>query len=36
MPELMKGLGMNVAGNAVMKWEQFERWGKHKSQLRDN
>ena len=29
MPELMKGLGMNLPGNAVMKWEQFERWGKH-------
>lgn len=29
MPELMKGLGMDVPGNAMMKWEQFERWGKH-------
>jgi uncharacterized protein (DUF362 family) len=29
MPELMKGLGMNLPGQAVMKWEQFERWGKH-------
>ena len=29
MPELMKGLGMSLPGNAMMKWEQFERWGKH-------
>jgi len=29
MPELMKGLGVDVAGNAMMKWEQFERWGQH-------
>ena len=29
MPELMKGLGVDLPGNAVMKWEQFERWGKH-------
>src|ERR1043165_2231960 len=29
MPELMKGFGMNLPGQAVMKWEQFERWGKH-------
>jgi hypothetical protein len=29
MPELMKGLGVNLPGNAAMKWEQFERWGKH-------
>jgi hypothetical protein len=25
MPELMKGLGVSVAGKTVMKWEQFER-----------
>jgi hypothetical protein len=29
MPELMKGLGVDVPGNAMMKWEQFERWGQH-------
>jgi len=29
MPELMKGLGVSLPGNAMMKWEQFERWGKH-------
>jgi hypothetical protein len=29
MPELMKGLGVEAAGKAAMKWEQFERWGKH-------
>jgi uncharacterized protein (DUF362 family) len=29
MPELMKGLGVNLPGQAMMKWEQFERWGKH-------
>ena len=29
MPELMKGLGVSLPGQAMMKWEQFERWGKH-------
>ena len=29
MPALMKGLGVDVPGNAMMKWEQFERWGQH-------
>ena len=29
MPQLMKGLGVSLPGQAVMKWEQFERWGKH-------
>ena len=29
LPELMKGMGVNLAGNAIMKWEQFERWGMH-------
>jgi uncharacterized protein (DUF362 family) len=29
MPELMKGLGVSLPGNAMMKWEQFERWGEH-------
>jgi hypothetical protein len=27
MPELMKGLGVSWPGQAVMKWEQFERRG---------
>jgi uncharacterized protein (DUF362 family) len=29
MPELMKGLGVSLSGNAMMKWQQFERWGMH-------
>ncbi len=31
MPELMKGLGAdaNFGGQAIMKWEQFQRWGQH-------
>lgn len=29
MPQLMKGLGLGLPGMAVMKWEQFERWGQH-------
>jgi uncharacterized protein (DUF362 family) len=29
MPELMEGLGVDLPGKAVMKWEQFERWGMH-------
>jgi uncharacterized protein (DUF362 family) len=29
MPELMKGLGVSLPGNAVMEWQQFERWGMH-------
>lgn len=29
MPELMKGLGVEWPGRAVMKWEQFERKGMH-------
>src|SRR5215213_2404844 len=29
MPELMKGLGVSWPGGAIMKWEQFERWGMH-------
>ena len=29
MPELMKGLGVNWPGQAMMKWEQFERRGMH-------
>lgn len=29
MPDLMKGLGVALPGTAMMKWEQFERWGQH-------
>jgi uncharacterized protein (DUF362 family) len=29
MPELMKGLGVSWPGQALMKWEQFERRGMH-------
>jgi uncharacterized protein (DUF362 family) len=29
MPELMKGLGVSLPGNAIMKWQQFEQWGMH-------
>lgn len=29
LPELMKGLGVSAPGNAMMKWQQFERWGMH-------
>src|SRR5215212_4317056 len=29
MPELMKGLGVSWPGNAMMKWQQFERRGMH-------
>ena len=29
MPELMKGLGVELPGQAVMQWQQFERWGMH-------
>lgn len=34
MPELMKGLGAdaNLGGQAIMKWEQFQRWGQHNVQ----
>lgn len=32
MPELMRGLGLSWPGQAVMKWEQFERWGRHNLQ----
>jgi uncharacterized protein (DUF362 family) len=33
MPELMKGLGVNWPGLAMMKWEQFERRGMHDVQF---
>ena len=29
MPELMKGLGVSVPGQAIMKWQQFQRRGMH-------
>jgi uncharacterized protein (DUF362 family) len=29
MPELMKGLGVDFLGSAVMRWQQFERRGMH-------
>ena len=32
MPELMKGLGVDTAGQAIMKWQQFQRWGMHNTE----
>ena len=32
MPELMKGLGVNLPGQAIMKWEQFENRTMHNLQ----
>lgn len=32
LPELMRGFGLSWPGRAVMKWQQFERWGKHNLQ----
>jgi hypothetical protein len=33
MPELMKGLGVEATSaaqdQAAMKWQQFQRWGRH-------
>jgi uncharacterized protein (DUF362 family) len=29
LPELMKGLGVDWLGNAVMRWQEFERRGMH-------
>ncbi len=29
MPELMKGLGVEYPGQAMMKWQQLQRWGMH-------
>ena len=29
MPKLMKGLGVSLAGQAAMEWQQFERQGMH-------
>jgi len=28
MPQLMVGLGARIPGNAIMQWQQFQRWGK--------
>lgn len=33
MPELMKGLGVELPGQGMMKWQQFQRWGMHNVQL---
>jgi uncharacterized protein (DUF362 family) len=27
MPNLMKGLGAKIPGNAILKWQEFQRWG---------
>jgi uncharacterized protein (DUF362 family) len=27
MPKLMVGLGARIPGNAIMQWQQFQRWG---------
>ncbi len=27
MPNLMVGLGARIPGNAIMQWQQFQRWG---------
>jgi hypothetical protein len=27
MPSLMVGLGARIPGNAIMQWQQFQRWG---------
>jgi uncharacterized protein (DUF362 family) len=27
MPELLKALGVSRPGNAIMRWQQFQRWG---------
>lgn len=32
MPELMTGLGVSWPGQAMMKWQEFERWGMHNVQ----
>jgi uncharacterized protein (DUF362 family) len=29
MPQLLEGLGVKAAGDLVMRWEKFERWGRH-------
>jgi hypothetical protein len=32
MPEVMKGLGVKLEGQGMMKWQEFERWGMHNTQ----
>ncbi len=27
MPSLLKGLGAGIPGNAILKWQEFRRWG---------
>lgn len=29
MPQLLAGLGVKWPGQAMMRWQQFERWGQH-------
>jgi hypothetical protein len=29
MPKLMEGLGAQISGKGIMKWQQFQRWGMH-------
>jgi hypothetical protein len=29
MPEVMKGLRAGPGGKAIMKWQEFQRWGEH-------
>jgi uncharacterized protein (DUF362 family) len=29
MPQLMRGLGAQISGKGIMKWQQFQRWGMH-------
>ncbi len=33
LPKLMKGLGVNFVGTAMMKWQEFERWGMHNTEF---
>lgn len=32
MPALMEALGVGVPGKAIMKWQEFQRWGMHNVQ----
>lgn len=32
MPELIKGLRAKYSGNAIMKWQEFERWTMHNTE----
>jgi hypothetical protein len=29
MPGLMRGMGVKIPGKAMMRWQQFQRWGMH-------